>query len=78
MGNAHILAGDRVRVINIPDWLLHDLPEKDQERLNNHKGTIVTVLKLMSHGYFWLSFSDDTEGFGLQPSDVQLEAELSA
>jgi len=73
MSNERIQAGDRVRVSNIPDWLLRDLPEEDQARLKNHKGQIVTVLKLMPHGYLWLSFSDGTEGFSLQPSDVQLE-----
>jgi hypothetical protein len=78
MSNVCIQAGDRVRVNAIPDWLLRDLPEEDQERLKAHKGKIVTVLELMPHGYLWLSFADGTEGFSLKPSDVQLESESEA
>jgi hypothetical protein len=76
LSSARIQAGDRVRVNNIPDWLLRDLPEEDQERLKNLKGQMVTVLKFMLHGYLWLSFPDGTEGFSLQPSDIQLEGGL--
>lgn len=78
MSNAFIQVGDRVRVNNIPDWLLRDLPEEDQERLKTQKGKIVTVLTLMPHGYLWLSFADGTEGFSLQPSDVQRETVSAA
>lgn len=73
MSSAGIHVGDRVRVTSIPEWLLRDLPEEDQERLKNHLGQIVTVLQLMPHGCLWLSFSDGTEGFSLQSSNVQPE-----
>ncbi len=70
MANASIQAGERVRIVNIPDWLLSGLPAEDQARLRAQRGEIVTVLALMPHGYLWLAFSDGTEGFSLQPADV--------
>ena len=75
MSNANIQVGDRVRVSNIPAWLLCDLPAEDQERLKAQKGAVVTVLELMPHGYLWLPFANgyEGEGFSLQPSDVELE-----
>jgi len=72
-GASTINAGDRVRIINIPHWLLHDLPEEDQQRLKAHLGQVVTVLKLTPQGHLWLSHVDGTEGFNLQPTDVQPE-----
>jgi len=72
---ANIQVGDRVRVKNIPEWLLRDLPLEDQERLKAQKEAVVDVLELMPHGYLWLPFANgyEGEGFSLQPSDVKLE-----
>ncbi|MFT3736347.1 MAG: hypothetical protein QM776_15235 [Rhodocyclaceae bacterium] len=77
MSDSRIKTGDRVRVLNIPEWLLRDLPADDQKRLESQKGAVVDVLELMPHGYLWLSFSNghEGEGFSLQPSDVVLEKE---
>jgi len=66
--------GNRVRVTNIPEWLLRDLPVEDRARLKAQRGEVVTVLRLMPHGYLWLSFADGAEGFSLQSSDVELIA----
>jgi hypothetical protein len=63
---------DLVRVLEIPNWLTHDLSIEDQTRLHQQIGKVVRILQLQPHGYLWLSFSDGTEGFSLQPSDVQL------
>lgn len=75
MSIAEIHAGDRVRIKNIPEWLLRDLPLEDQERLKAQKGAVVAVLELIPHGYIWLPFSNgyEGEGYSLQPSDVELE-----
>jgi len=79
MSGANIQAGDRVRIKNIPEWLLRDLPTEEQERLKAQKGGVVPVLELMPHGYLWLPFANgyEGEGFSLQPSDVELEKESS-
>ncbi|MDE0855363.1 MAG: hypothetical protein OSA97_13175 [Nevskia sp.] len=71
---ATVQTGDRVRVVNIPESLLRDLPEEDRIRLKAQRGEIVTVLELMPHGYLWLSFADGTEGFSLLPSDIEFVA----
>ena len=65
-------AGDLVRVLVIPEWLLRDLPETDQEHLKAQQGLVVQVLKAFPNGYLWLAFADGTEGFSLQPSEVEL------
>lgn len=65
--------GDRVRVLVIPEWLLRDLPETDQERLKTQQGLVVNVLKTFPNGHLWLSYADGTEGFSLQPSEVESE-----
>ena len=72
---ATVQTGDRVRIVNIPEWLLRDLPEEDRKRLAAQKGEIVTVLELMPHGYLWLSFVDGADGFSLQLSDVEFVAD---
>ena len=73
MSSSGIQAGDRARIIDIPDWLLRDLPEEDQQRLKAQQGQVVTVLKLMPHGF--LSFADGSDGLSLQPSNVQAESQ---
>lgn len=71
---ATVQAGDHVRVVNIPDWLLRDLSEEERARLKGQRNKVVTVLELMPSGYLWLSFADGTQGFSLKPSDVELVA----
>ncbi len=73
-----IQPGSQVRVTNIPDWLVRDLPPEEQNRITAQNGRIVKVLKLQPHGYLWLAFADGTEGFSLQPSDVQLVSGATA
>jgi hypothetical protein len=64
--------GDKVRVLTIPDWLIHDLPEEDVARINAQVGEVVEVRELQGHGHVWLSFADGTEGFALHSRDVTL------
>jgi hypothetical protein len=64
--------GDKVRVLAIPDWLTHDLPEEDVARLNAQVGEVVEVRELQGHGHLWLSLADGTEGFALHCRDVEL------
>ena len=64
--------GDSVRVLAIPGWLTNDLPLEEKTRLHQLVGKVVRVLRLQPNNYLWLSFSDGTEGFSLQASDVQL------
>ena len=59
--------GDRVRVLGIPDWLVHNLPEEDVENLRAQIGQIHQILELQPGGYVWLS-----GWFALEPCDVEL------
>jgi len=65
-----IHSGSRVRVQNIPGWLLRDLPAGDQSRLREQQGCVVEVLEVLPNGYLWLSFADGTAGFSVEVSDV--------
>ncbi|CAN7392844.1 hypothetical protein LJR129_002437 [Acidovorax sp. LjRoot129] len=63
--------GDQVRVLAIPEWLTHDLPEEDIARLNAQVGEVVQIRELQSHSHLWFSFSDGSEGFALHRRDVE-------
>ena len=47
--------GDRVRVLAIPDCLVHDLQEDDVENLRAQLGTVHEIHELQPGGYLWLS-----------------------
>ena len=43
MSVAEIQAGDRVRLLGLPDWLVHDLPQDEQTELRAFVGQITEV-----------------------------------
>ena len=49
--------GDRVRLLGLPDWLLHDLPLSEQKELREAIGRELVVKRLDTHGYIWLEIS---------------------
>ena len=65
---AELMVGDRVLILTIPAWLIHDLPAEDQERLKSHEGRILTIESLDDYGYVW--FIEDS--FALRPAEVRL------
>ena len=64
-----IAVGDRVRILSIPHWLIHDLPVADQTRLTSYEGQVVTVLEFDQFGYVW--FAPPESGFCLKSTDVR-------
>jgi len=58
--------GDKVRVLAIPDWLVHDLPAEDVENLRAQVGVVHVVEEVQPGGYLWLGW------FALKPCDVEL------
>jgi hypothetical protein len=62
--------GDKVRVLAIPDWLLRDLLEAEQNCFGSQLGKVVEVRGIQSHQHVWLSFADGTEGFALEFSEI--------
>ena len=59
--NRDINVGDRVKIIGVPGWLIHDLPEDEKAEIVACIGSIAVVSDIDSHGYFWLGFGIATE-----------------
>jgi hypothetical protein len=53
--------GDRVRLIGIPDWLIHYLPEDEKQEISGFIGNVAVVEKIDDAGYFWLDFGNTVE-----------------
>lgn len=56
MSVAEIQVGDRVRLLGLPDWLAHDLPQGEQQELRAFVGQTTVVDDIDAYGYFWLGF----------------------
>jgi hypothetical protein len=48
--------GDKVRLIGVPDWLLHDLPKEEQAEIVGFVGGITEIVDTDAFGYFWVEF----------------------
>jgi hypothetical protein len=57
-----IRVGDRVKLLGLPDWLTHDLPEDEQVEMRGFIGQSAVVSEIDTHGYFWLGFGSTTQG----------------
>jgi hypothetical protein len=53
--------GDLVRLIGVPDWLIHDLPEDEKQEIIAFIGNVAVVEKIDDAGYFWLGFGNTVE-----------------
>lgn len=51
-----IQVGDQVRLLGLPDWLTHDLPESEQTEMLTFVGQSAVVHEIDDYGYFWLGF----------------------
>jgi hypothetical protein len=56
-----IQVGDRVRLLGLPDWLLHDLPEREQVEMRAFVGQCAVISKVDAYGYFWIGFGNTVE-----------------
>jgi hypothetical protein len=60
--NKEIKIGDRVKLIGVPDWLIHDLPEEEKLEILAQIGSIMTVEDIDDiHELFWIGFGYTTE-----------------
>lgn len=76
--------GDSVRLLGLPDWLLHDLPKDEQAELVGHVGKVAQVQKVDSYGYVWVGLGSTSEhadhsiygghSFGVPPEFVELQS----
>jgi len=69
-GNA-LVAGSLVRILVIPDWLVHDLPSEEVCQLKACEGALMRVREMDEAGFVW--FGGDHSWFRLRPSEVLLE-----
>ena len=66
-----IEVGSDAKILAIPDWLTHDLPVEDVERLKKTEGTVMQVLEIDAHGYVWFG-NNSGRWFCLRPNEVQV------
>jgi hypothetical protein len=46
-----IAVGNRVRILTIPEWLMHDLPDDDVAALKRVQGSIMKILEIDHYEY---------------------------
>ncbi len=69
--------GDTVIILEIPEWLVHDLPPNEAAVIRSCAGSLMEVYEIDSHGYFWVSIiTKETEDeyqcqrFIMEPNNV--------
>jgi hypothetical protein len=72
-----IKEGDTVRILEIPDWLVHDLPPSEAAVVRSCAGTEMLVYEIDSYGYFWVCVitkgTEDeyqSQSFVMEPKNV--------
>ena len=67
---ALLRVGTLVSIPPLPDWLTHDLPQANVERLRAMEGRVMPVREIDAYGYIW--FGVHSPWFCLRPSEVHL------
>jgi hypothetical protein len=80
-----IRVGDCVKLLGLPDWLIHDLPPSEQVEMRQFVGQTGVVSQIDEYGYFWLGFGSTHEAgesayysghsFGVPREFLQLDGE---
>ncbi len=65
-----IQVGALVRIPEMPEWLIHDLPKQDIENLRSVTGTVMPVVEIDPYGYVW--FGDNGPWFSLRPDEIEV------
>ena len=53
--------GDRVKLLDLPDWLIHDLPDSEQHEMLAFVGQVAEITEIDPWGYHWLGFGRTIE-----------------
>lgn len=48
--------GDHVRLVGIPSWLIHDLPETEQLEMIRYIGRTAVIENIDRDNYYWIGF----------------------
>jgi hypothetical protein len=65
---ARLEQGMLVRILSIPGWLTHDLPDKDVAHLKTMEGAVMPILEIDAYGMIW--FGESNPWFSLKPFEV--------
>ena len=78
--NKQFRIGARVRLLGMPHWLIHDLPEEEQEDMRSFVGKTTTIQGIDAWGYYWVGFSlppvIDDEGYRCCGHDFAITADF--
>jgi RHS repeat-associated protein len=62
MSGVELKSGDTVEIGKIPDWLLHDLPQEDQDAIRSKVGAKAPIIAFDAHGHAEIEFDEADEG----------------
>jgi hypothetical protein len=62
--------GMQAKILTIPEWLTHDLPEEDVVAVDKTRDTIMRIVDIDAHGYIWFGSADGSPWFCVQPSNI--------
>jgi hypothetical protein len=72
-----VSAGDTIRILEIPEWLVHDLPPNEAANIRACTDSLMKVEEIDEYGYFWVSLTtketDDEyecQHFVIEPNNV--------
>jgi len=70
-----IKVGDKVKIVEIPDWLVHDLPEVEASAIRKCVGTEMVVYEIDKYGYLWVKLIniDNEEEYQAQSFAMELK-----
>ncbi len=47
--------GDKVKLIRIPYWLVHDLRKEERQAIENQLNKVLIIEEIDEFGYYWLT-----------------------
>jgi len=69
--------GDKIKIVEISEWLVHDLPENEILAIKKCVGTEMLIYEIDAYGYLWTKLisvdnADDyqAQSFALEPVNV--------
>ncbi|MGH1429456.1 MAG: hypothetical protein ACRBEE_16085 [Arenicella sp.] len=74
--------GDVVKVLCIPNWLIHDLDDESKQTVSRCEGSKMEIYEIDSYGYLWVEKvtiqtdeNYESNSFCLEPKHVLLQQE---
>jgi hypothetical protein len=68
---APLQVGDLVQLLEIPNWLTHNLPPEDVSLLEAELHKTKRIQRFDAAGYAWFAADDGTEWFCLRPVELR-------